>query len=1340
MTCNTCHNPHRWTPGLDKGGPGKKTEGDGKNSFLRLDNRKVSALCVDCHQREGLCINTDHDLSVTIPDEENIAKETVGMSGACSACHIMHNAEDIRRWAKPLGPGDDYITQLCHSCHFEGKCAESKIGAYSHPVGVPMQKGRTTTLPLYTKDGKKQKNGLITCVTCHYSHQWSPAQYQKNVLSKGLFSFENIRSKVIGNVGYTAGAFVYIDTIDSFKPEVGQQYVIFKNGKIIARCAVDKINPFSRTMEVFAKIIEYDPEEKIEKGNYAVEKSKLSKGLEGTGRTSFLRRLNDASTSLCFDCHSEKETIIGTDHDFRITAPQEKNMVGETVYDGGLCSACHRSHQGASIYISAKLIPPDPKGIIYSPLCFGCHTPGGVADEKKLSVHHKIIPYSSDEELAAFAAKTGILKETMKTQPPDKKFGLILYGEDGEIDKGDNVKKKVVTCSSCHNEHTWDPMNPTDKHPWDSAANTYVKKVEGDARNSFLRVRNESYQLCNACHLATVHLEQEEILKRLGKDKKSIEDVSKALEEKKKMEILEENKRKKFYEEQEMIESKGKVGNIKSISKDSETGEYLAFIKLFGGIVLNNKEPGKYMISLNENFEDAKWKDYRQEISFPVSLKTNITKLYLKFQDKMGNISLPQSINIPPIILSLKTVENKSKLPNLCIEAEVIRAIDMRIGEDKYLENSIWKKYETTIIFTFPKESPMDRLFIQFKDAYGNKTEIAGIYTPEDLIKPRIKKYIYPEPIKITDNFFISLVFSETLNQNIIPKIKITNQDGGKSPSVYEGGIFTSTYGESDTYTVENIKLTKEMGGKLLISVQGAEGVIRNVMEPISDYIIFFDTRDKILDFYNSVNFKVKEGDRVDIPIATLLMEGKGAHQMMISENDPGFENSIWEPFVKEKSYMLTPMAGEKTIYVKFRNDEKLVSDIFNRTIIYLKSSEETDMLSGSLIKDRILTKDGSPYYVSGEFTVERGVTLTIEPGVKLLFSDYIRGDVLVSKGLLRIKGNIIAKGTQENNIIFTSKKDSPVPGDWECIIIDRNITEKKNIFEYCYFSFSNNGLMVEADNPVISNSIFENIKNNAINYERDCQGEIHDCVIKNISGSGIFLKECSPSIYKNTFENNKTGILCMHASQPKIIDNYFNNNETGISCEEMATPKIVNAVIENNKIGIKIVAYSFPTITQSNVVDNKNFGIFISESSPMIYYNIIQKNKIGIFIEKDYRDFAITYNNIMDNEEYNLKIWDYWRDLQIKDNYWGSDLKSIIKRKIYDKENYDLEAAAKESKKNEEDEMPVFEFFSTEDAVLEKMKKESEKSGKLDFISKSYGVVRYTPYSLFKFKNAGVQ
>ncbi|MDH5711791.1 MAG: hypothetical protein OEZ15_09035, partial [Gammaproteobacteria bacterium] len=53
VACPTCHDVHKWWAGKDEKGPGKNTEGDVTNSFLRSKHTS-NMVCADCHGKEAL--------------------------------------------------------------------------------------------------------------------------------------------------------------------------------------------------------------------------------------------------------------------------------------------------------------------------------------------------------------------------------------------------------------------------------------------------------------------------------------------------------------------------------------------------------------------------------------------------------------------------------------------------------------------------------------------------------------------------------------------------------------------------------------------------------------------------------------------------------------------------------------------------------------------------------------------------------------------------------------------------------------------------------------------------------------------------------------------------------------------------------------------------------------------------------------------------------------------------------------------------------------------------------------------------------------------------------------
>ena len=81
--------------------------------------------------------------------------------------------------------------------------------------------------------------------------------------------------------------------------------------------------------------------------------------------------------------------------------------------------------------------------------------------------------------------------------------------------------------------------------------------------------------------------------------------------------------------------------------------------------------------------------------------------------------------------------------------------------------------------------------------------------------------------------------------------------------------------------------------------------------------------------------------------------------------------------------------------------------------------------VGGSITAATTWTKEESPYLVTETVEVIEGVTLTIEPGVKAVCNR--------DTGLV-VWGQLIAAGTQEEMIEFTSAEAAPSPGDWDGI------------------------------------------------------------------------------------------------------------------------------------------------------------------------------------------------------------------------------------------------------------------------------------------------------------------
>ncbi len=184
VACATCHDPHNWTP-TEKTSKSKdttKTEGDARNSFLRIPAAPDGELCTTCHMSKATVRATDHDMNVTAPEAKNVSGEGLNQSGICGQCHAVHNAvQDLALWGRPPGQAGNAPEMLCRSCHLPGDIAQEKVPTKAFHPGYVMawdgalrdhDKKQITHLPVFSDRGRPATLGYITCPTCHNVHQW----------------------------------------------------------------------------------------------------------------------------------------------------------------------------------------------------------------------------------------------------------------------------------------------------------------------------------------------------------------------------------------------------------------------------------------------------------------------------------------------------------------------------------------------------------------------------------------------------------------------------------------------------------------------------------------------------------------------------------------------------------------------------------------------------------------------------------------------------------------------------------------------------------------------------------------------------------------------------------------------------------------------------------------------------------------------------------------------------------------------------------------------------------------------------------------------------------------
>ena len=177
--------------------------------------------------------------------------------------------------------------------------------------------------------------------------------------------------------------------------------------------------------------------------------------------------------------------------------------------------------------------------------------------------------------------------------------------------------------------------------------------------------------------------------------------------------------------------------------------------------------------------------------------------------------------------------------------------------------------------------------------------------------------------------------------------------------------------------------------------------------------------------------------------------------------------------------------------------------------------------ISGSL--PATLSLDGSPYWVTGDLSVDSGQTVTIMPGVELRFDD-LSGQ----RYKMVVKGRLLAVGNANENIIFTSMSaalGAPDRGQWRTIVFDNAVDTSE--LAYCQIKY----------------------------------GAVWDSTQRYPDSTGlwmngaIFCWNSSPLISKCTVVlSGYHGIYCIgYQSRPRIIDcNIAENDGDGVRCQPL--------------------------------------------------------------------------------------------------------------------------------------------------------------------------------------------
>ncbi|MGA9295646.1 MAG: kelch repeat-containing protein [Ignavibacteriaceae bacterium] len=333
-----------------------------------------------------------------------------------------------------------------------------------------------------------------------------------------------------------------------------------------------------------------------------------------------------------------------------------------------------------------------------------------------------------------------------------------------------------------------------------------------------------------------------------------------------------------------------------------------------------------------------------------------------------------------------------------------------------------------------------------------------------------------------------------------------------------------------------------------------------------------------------------------DMPTAryafqTYLINGKiyamggapsgGVSLSTVEVYDP--ETDTWEtkPNMPHNRAWFSGAVVNNKIYVIGGTPNELTSDY---SVWKYDPSFHTEVAAGNV--SGTWTLSNSPYHVNGEITIPNGETLTVEPGVEIVFTGHYK---------FNVQGRLLAVGTEQNPILLTAEDQT---AGWHGVrFTNTQSTNDTSKFIYCSFKYgkANTGVYTGDDRRggaifirgyskiLVSNSLFKSNMND---------GEITVAT----GGPAIYIESASPLIKNNTFTNNEgttdCSILCVH-SNVSISNNIFSNNK---GCHGPIFGLYNSPTISNN-------------IIFNNVTTRAGGGIFTMSSNATIINNVIYNN-----------------------------------------------------------------------------------------------------------------------------------
>jgi parallel beta-helix repeat protein len=289
---------------------------------------------------------------------------------------------------------------------------------------------------------------------------------------------------------------------------------------------------------------------------------------------------------------------------------------------------------------------------------------------------------------------------------------------------------------------------------------------------------------------------------------------------------------------------------------------------------------------------------------------------------------------------------------------------------------------------------------------------------------------------------------------------------------------------------------------------------------------------------------------------------------------------------------------------------------------------------------------------IDGILTVAMGATLEIRPGTVIRFTRFDSNSDQIGEHEIFIQGRLLARGTAEQPIIFTSAEEHPKVADWGAVNMMMSEFEP-NIIEYCRVEYGYRGFHAHFSKAELRHSRFRFNQRGAQFQESDVV--IDSCLFAG-NFNGLQFRDSTVLLKDSEIRNNNWGVRALFVDL-KVIDTKIENNRiNGISLRDSEFDLRNNQII-NNRRGFYLQR-SRGTALKNRITGNLEHGIYLEDSLVELRENQLADNgRAGLKVQ--HAGGEVQANRFSGNHQQTL-VNDGEEDFSLGPNHFATEPKII--------------------------------------------------------------------------------